>query len=404
MCTRPLTIRVPPNPYEYSQGFRGLKELQVPCGKCPECLGKRQKDISVRAYREALKYNKCDFVTLTYAPDSVPFAQTLLSLDNQSGEVLIDKVSEVVTNFDMLSVLRSEYHTAQSGVFYKYKSIATLEDTEYQVVYTPTLYYEDVKLVIKNFRVKYMREFNEKLDFTYICVGEYGKKKSIRPHYHILFFGLTDFQVMYFCTMWKKGKYYVEPVKFKNEDGSDGLAKVAGYIGKYASKGTFNPSSVLNHFTIPCRVASSRGLGMDNLDRLVGYYRGYDLVGKYDIEKCDFDYDKTKFYELLFNRMKYDFAGKSISLPLSLRRKIFDYRIVDSRACWSRLYYEIMDYARVRYQDNCDREFRQFIDGYPDSEIPKMVVVFNRLQESNLLDREKGQRERLAKFYSKSKF
>ena len=44
MCTRPVTIRVPPNPFEYSQGYRGYKVIQVPCGKCPECLGKRQTD------------------------------------------------------------------------------------------------------------------------------------------------------------------------------------------------------------------------------------------------------------------------------------------------------------------------------------------------------------------------
>lgn len=407
MCTHPVTVRLPPNPYEYSKGFRGMKEVQVPCGKCPECLGKRQKDISVRAYREALKYKKCDFVTLTYKPECVPFAQTLLKIDTNTGEAIIDKVSEVVTSSDMLDTLREHYRSSVSGVFYEYVSIAILEDEEYQVVYTPTLYYDDVRLKIKNFRVKYLREFGEKLDFTYICVGEYGKKKSIRPHYHILFFGLTDFQVMYFCTMWTYGKYYVESVNFVNEDGSDGLAKVAGYIGKYAAKGSFNPSSVINHLTLPCRVASSRGLGLDNLDDLIRYYRGYDLVGKFDIDKCDFDYDKEKFYDLLFNRLNsycYGTINRSISLPISLRRKIFNYRLVEGRACWSRLYYEIMDFARVRYKEDCDRKFREFIEQYDTSEVPKMVVVFDNLQKTALLDREKSQREYLAKFYSKSKF
>ena len=269
------------------------------------------------------------------------------------------------------------------------------------------MFYEDVRLKIKNFRVKYQREYNQKLDFTYICVGEYGKKKSIRPHYHILFFGLTDFQVMFFCAMWNYGKYYVEPVKFANEDGSDGMAKVASYIGKYAAKGTFNPSSVLRHFTLSCRVASSRGLGLAHLDSLIAHYRGYDLVGKYDVEKLDFDYPKDKFYDLLFKRLSsycYGTVNRSISLPVSLRRKIFDYRLVDGRACWSRLYYEVMDFARVQYQNNRDREFREFIEQYDSSEIPKMVVVFDNLQKTALLDREKSQRQYLAKFYSKSKF
>ena len=57
MCTRPFTIRVPCNPYEeHMLGYRSMKEVQVPCGKCPECLIERQKDISVRAYREAYNY------------------------------------------------------------------------------------------------------------------------------------------------------------------------------------------------------------------------------------------------------------------------------------------------------------------------------------------------------------
>ena len=48
MCTRPVAIRLPPNPYERSIGIKSDKVLTVPCGKCPECLSKRQKDISIR--------------------------------------------------------------------------------------------------------------------------------------------------------------------------------------------------------------------------------------------------------------------------------------------------------------------------------------------------------------------
>ena len=299
MCTRPITVRLPPNPYDYACGFRGYKEVQVPCGKCPECLSKRQKDISVRAYREALKFSSCYFVTLTYSPEHVPFAQTLLDIDTSSGQILYDKCSEIVTDSNVLSNLRSEYHLSKPGVFYKYLDIAELEEHVYRVVYTPTLFYQDVRLKIKNFRVKYQREYYKKLDFSYICVGEYGRKNSIRPHYHVLFFGLNFFQVKYFCSMWNYGNYYLESVKFKNEDGSDGLARVASYIGKYAAKGSFNPSSVLNHFTLPCRVSSSRGLGLSDLDKLIGYYRGYDIVGCYDVEKLDFNYDKTKLFNII---------------------------------------------------------------------------------------------------------
>ena len=49
MCTRPLTIRVPPNPYEYSLGFRGMKEVKVPCGKYPSAVYQDIQDIYHKA-------------------------------------------------------------------------------------------------------------------------------------------------------------------------------------------------------------------------------------------------------------------------------------------------------------------------------------------------------------------
>lgn len=403
MCTRPITVRLPPSPYERAQGISSDKVVQVPCGKCPECLRKRQNDIAVRAYREAKKYNSCFFVTLTYAPEYVPFAQTLLDVDLDTGEVVIDKCAEICAS-SILDTVRNEYHNAEAGVFYKYQDICRFEGHLYQVVYTPSLYYEDVKLKIKNFRVKYQREFDIKPDFSYICVGEYGHKRSRRPHYHILFFGLSRFQVDYFTNMWHYGKSYTEAVKWKNEDGSDGLAKVASYIGKYAAKGNFNPSSVINHLTVPCRVSSSRGFGTSSIESLSRYYRGYDIVGNYDIEKLDFDYDKDKLYDILFNRLKYNFNGYEISLPISLLRKIFNYRLVQGQGCWSALYYEIMDFARNRYQNLLDRQFREFCAENSNRTLAENCVQFESIRKSALANREKSQRDNLAKFYSQSKF
>lgn len=414
MCTRPVVVRLPPNPYEYSQGIRSDKVLTVPCGKCAECLSKRQNDVAIRCYREAQKFGSCHFVTLTYAPHKVPIAQTLLACDMSTGEVCIEKCSELCSA-PILSSILDEYHDSGiNEVFYHYEHLCDYEGISYDIVYTPTLNYRDVQLCIKNFRVKFAREFSEKLTFSYIAVGEYGHKRSHRPHYHLLFFGLTEFQVRYFMDLWSAidtntglrvfGRSYLRSVNFVNKDGSDGLAKVASYVGKYSSKGSFNPSSVLSHYTLPCRISSSRGLGMDNINRLYSYYRAYDVAGVYDIELMNTDYDRMKLYDIILSRLSYEFNGYKFSLPLSLRRKIFSYRLVDGRACWSRLYYEVMDYARTLYSDISDRKFRAFLGNYANKPLSEVVLLFESFEKNNLLLREQTKKKHLSDFYSKSKF
>lgn len=412
MCTRPITIRVPANPYEVNVlGLQGFKEVNVPCGKCPECLGKRQKDISVRAYREAQHYGSCYFVTLTYKPDSVPFAQTLLDINKDTGEVLIDRCPEPCYE-GMVSKVRGLYKGHSGKVFYHYETIASArcdDDClhEFQVVYTPTLYVRDVRLRIKNFRVIKERDLGHKLDFKYICVGEYGSKSkgSHRPHYHLLFFGLTKELIYEFCHLWNLGFYYVEGVNFKNVDGSDGLAKVSSYIGKYAAKGSFNPDSVTNHLVLPSRICASRGVGLCNINNLLGYYRCYDIVGKYDIDKFDIPSDKEGLLlSECFKRLKYSFNGHEISLPMSLRRKIFGYRLFDGKAVWSILYYKVMAFARAQFEDNDYREFRKFCWQRLGVPLAKICREYNMVQTADLRAREAREIEHMRSFYSSSKF
>lgn len=414
MCTSPVVVRLPPNPYEYSQGIRSDKVLTVPCGKCSECLSKRQNDVAIRCYREAQKYGSCHFVTLTYAPHKVPIAQTLLACDMDTGEVCIDRCAELCSA-PILSTILDSYHNPNiNEVFYHYEHLCDYENISYDVVYTPTLNYRDVQLCIKQFRTYYFRQFSQKLSFSYIAVGEYGHKKSHRPHYHLLFFGLTEFQVRYFMDLWsakdpitglrKFGRSYLRSVNFINKDGSDGLAKVASYVGKYSSKGSFNPSSVLNHYTLPCRISSSRGLGLDNLQRLTAHYCAFDVAGVYDIERMNTDYDKTKLYDIILSRLVYEFNGYKFSLPLSLRRKIFSYRLVDGRACWSRLYYEVTAYARDKYQDLSNTKFREFLGNYANKPLSEVVLLYESYEKNALLLREQTHKKHLREFYSQSKF
>lgn len=416
MCTRPITIRVPYNPYERNVlGFQGYKIVTVPCGKCPECLAKRQKDISIRAYREALRYGDCYFVTFTYKPSCVPFSQVFFDVNRDTGESTDYHVPSLVTDSLLLDSLRQKYRLHRNGVFYDYaskKELVQYEDGslhEHYLLFTPTLSYRDFSSRIKYFRTDYQRNVGN-LDFKYICVGEYGSKKSCRPHFHCLFFGLDYEQVRYFCKLWDLGFYYIEHVKFKNDDGSDGMAKVASYIGKYAAKGSFVPSSVKNRLTLPCKVSASRKIGLSDLDPLISYYRAYDIC-KYDIDKFDIPVDKQSIIiSEVFNRLKHFEYGESkrvvCSLPLSIRRKIFGFKVFDGVACWSTLYYKVMDFARMFYQAEADRIFEEFsspllLQGFS---LPQVCRKFEDIQQSSREYRESRQRQALSEFYSKGKF
>lgn len=46
--------------------------LWVPCGKCPLCLKRKKRDMTVRLVHESLCYERSSFVTLTYNDENLP--------------------------------------------------------------------------------------------------------------------------------------------------------------------------------------------------------------------------------------------------------------------------------------------------------------------------------------------
>lgn len=139
MCTNPLHIRL--KKYRcYGIGT----SIQVPCGKCYECLHKRASSIYTRArveYEECLKAGGNGFMCcLTYSDDLVP-------------TLVIDGKRYMVFNK------------------------------------------RDVILFIKRLRTNLQRHYKKNLGvnapfFKYLVTSEYGTEegKTHRPHYHLLFF------------------------------------------------------------------------------------------------------------------------------------------------------------------------------------------------------------------------
>lgn len=99
------------------------KYIQVPCGRCPNCLKRRLASWSFRLEVEALRWKKQFFVTLTYSNDFVPISNNgFLTLDprhltnffkrlrKRAGKICYYAVGEYGTNGN-----RPHYHLILFG-------------------------------------------------------------------------------------------------------------------------------------------------------------------------------------------------------------------------------------------------------------------------------------------------
>lgn len=139
----------------------------LPCGKCPNCLIRKRKDMSVRLSHEASMHDECCFVTLTYDDDHVPSVRDVEPWD------------------DTLVIERGHKEGCVN-----------------------TLVPSDVQKFLKRLRrhLEYVPKKPQKgrdhvtKPIRYFAVGEYGSKTH-RPHYHLLIFG------------WKPSDQFVHQVR-----------------------------------------------------------------------------------------------------------------------------------------------------------------------------------------------
>lgn len=398
----------------------------VPCGKCAECLGKRQSDLAARCALEARKRGSMCFVTLTYRDDTLPIACLLEEVDIETGEVssfqslsslprprlsrsksdkekyghflpMVSEHDECLRGFSHCGYRQIKYFERDvvfdevSGVLYRYH-------------FTPSLCFRDVRLWLKRARVKYEREYGSKLpEFTYVVCGEYGSITH-RPHYHLGFFGLQKKHVDFLCSLWFYGFTYVQQVNCVNEDGSDGFAAASKYIGKYMSKGQFECESVKCGYAVKGRLASSRGLGSELSKPLVNYYRCYDVLGEYDINKPLSNDNLQKLLELLSKRATITVGNSVYVLPRKFIRQIWYVQRSDKTFSASVVRRQISSALQCDCFNNYVRDFTERFPGLPRSEIIKMALNEQELFRISALFKDSSRKLRYQKFYLTSKF
>lgn len=147
----------------------------LPCGKCPECLKKKQSGYMCRCIEEAKKRGNIWFITLTYSDEHLPY------IDEE-----------------------------------------------------PSLCREDIKKWKREVRRDYLKKNGVKFpEFSFLLCGEYGPRTH-RPHYHGFLCGLDRYHAMLLSQYWQDnfGFTVFKSIPFTSKDASC----VARYVAKYCVK------------------------------------------------------------------------------------------------------------------------------------------------------------------------
>lgn len=427
MCTNPRTLRLQPTEngslaWRYGVGYQRNNEVVVPCGKCAECLKKRQNDVMCRCYAEGKNAKSMHFLTMTYKEEELPIAQTLHSVDTETGEIIRESDPELVPDDHIEYARNLVIHCETSPrivdvpAFLDAEGKPLFEGKEFFVRYTASLNNRDPRLAIKRFRTTWRRNHPDvPLEFRYYLCGEYGQKNTRRPHYHMLTFGLTDEQVAALAAEWPYGDILVEKCKEVNEDGSNGYANVSRYVGKYSAKGCFNNPAYLAGLVPRSRCSSSRSFGASTLtDEAIKRYLALDVYS-YNPDDVVSLREHPQLQEILStikDRMVFDiqYTNKSsgevktihFPLPKSFQRKIFNYSRKNGYDSYSAIRYFYSDFVRDSAIEHCTEEFKEFCFNSGTEDYSMACVEYDQRQKSILQDREKAAEASHIQFYQKS--
>lgn len=245
MCTEPRPITITDKVY-------GTKRTYVvPCGKCHECLRKKQNEFAVLAVTEALAAKSLYLLTFTYRNDTIPILQTVYEKDGNKNTqfFVLDHRDDIISDM-------SDDHSVVSGVCDGFSE------------FYPSLRRSDVTAFLKRFRTAYNRAHaDHPLDFRYAIFGEYGDETH-RPHYHGLFYDLPDGVAFQIASEWQNDFGYcdVRQVMRINSDGSPGFVKTAKYVSKYVAKDKRDYPALIAGLVESPRRLCSRGFGLRDVD------------------------------------------------------------------------------------------------------------------------------------------
>lgn len=155
MCTRPLSIL-------RQDTIKGKYFDVVPCGRCPECLQRKQGEFAALAVLEAKRCKSLHFVTFTYNNASVPI---MFSVEDGTQRPEFVELAVHSTCVGYCDNHNGTLSCATDGV----------RD------WCPSLKRLDIRMFLKHCRNKWKYQTGDVVSFRYAGFGEYGGK-TYRPH------------------------------------------------------------------------------------------------------------------------------------------------------------------------------------------------------------------------------
>lgn len=383
MCTNPTYILVEPTPYERIKGVVSPYCIPAPCGKCCECLARRQNSFMYRAYKEAKKYGNMYHLTLSYSETCVPMARSLWKCWHDTGELVKVRDAEAIhkkkTVVGTYSISRFDHRFKHKFVrlkprvvnYYAWRadsplrvkviaapqrgSIPSLQskpledfgfakDFNYQYFETRSYDTKDFQSFLKYCKTEFGRRYFNVENLRYLVSPEYGERKTRRPHLHCILINCPEQFAQFLADVWSKG--YQK--KFKNGNvktyfgygratlqhvnlkckkyKGDGFKNVACYVSKYTCKGFLDNPCALQGFTAKMRVLTSKGFGdiLSESER-----RHYLALDKFEYDPEDLrglpQLTIQQIVDTIINRLFFtlpgvvDKNGNSIKFPLPNR-------------------------------------------------------------------------------------
>lgn len=252
--------------------------LLVPCGKCVNCLKRKQNKYVVLATEEAKRWRACGdsslqtgfFFTLTYNDLHLPY-----------------------NNF-------KPYHDF------------SIQKLGYNI---PSLRFSDVNDALHYIR-KWASRHGFPTDYSYLWCGEYGSHTN-RPHYHAMIFGMPKEVARKLTSYWESKYGFVMRKEFPLHDKDS--CNVSRYIAKYATKGCFDDPYSLQGFRPKGRIFTSHYFGTNYLSAV----KLQSILNPPNIKKFNASGAYSEEYlKHLFNHLNYSINGYKYQIPDTLVEKI----------------------------------------------------------------------------------